>query len=64
MQEKPQFWRYQCRKTPPLFESYCLVCDRFVAASQSLFNLKMVELLHLLRCRKKESAKSGHQSQG
>lgn len=50
-QENPQFWRYQARKEPPLFESYCLTCNSFVAASQSQFNLAKVELLHLLRCR-------------
>jgi len=47
----PQFWHYQVRKEPPLFESYCLVCNSFVVASQSQFNLAMVELLHLLKCR-------------
>ena len=51
MQGMPQFWHYQVRKDPPLFESYCLVCNSFVAASESQINLTMVELLHLLKCR-------------
>ena len=50
-QENPQFWRYQARTSPPLFESYCVVCNSFVAASESQLNLAMVELLHLLKCR-------------
>jgi hypothetical protein len=50
-QENPQFWRYQIRKNPPLFESYCLRCNAFVAASESQLNLALVELLHALRCR-------------
>jgi len=51
-QENPQFWRYQIRKNPPLFESYCLRCNAFVAASESQLNLALVELLHALRCRR------------
>jgi hypothetical protein len=51
-QETPQFWRYQVRTKPLLLESYCLVCNAFVAASPSQFNLEMVELVHLLKCRR------------
>ena len=50
-QENPQFRRYKTGKEPPLFESYCLVCNSFVGASQSQLNLALVELLHGLRCR-------------
>jgi hypothetical protein len=50
-QENPQFWRYQARKEPLLFESYCLVCNAFVGASQSQLNLTLVELLHSIKCR-------------
>lgn len=49
--ENPQFWRYEVRKTPPLIESYCRVCDAFVGASESEPNLVLVELLHALKCR-------------
>lgn len=51
-QENPQFWHYEVRKNPPLFESSCLVCNAFVAASESQLNLALVELLHALKCRK------------
>lgn len=51
IQGTPQFWHYQVRKEPPLFESYCLACNSFVAASQSESNLTLVELMHVLRCK-------------
>jgi|GEM_PF-3250462 len=56
MQGMPQFWHYQVRSEPPLVESYCLVCNSFVAASESQINLAMVELTHLLKCRPSEDA--------
>ena len=49
-QGMPQFWRYQVREEPPLIESYCLICNTFVAASQSQLHLDNVELLHRLKC--------------
>ncbi|HYX52218.1 MAG TPA: hypothetical protein VE783_02125 [Candidatus Limnocylindrales bacterium] len=34
-----------------MIESYCLSCYKFVAASRSEFNLKLVELAHRARCK-------------
>jgi hypothetical protein len=48
------FRRYQIRKDPPLIESYCLVCNSFVAASHAELNLTTMELLHALTCRTSE----------
>jgi hypothetical protein len=50
-QGMPQFWHYEVRDAPLLVESYCLVCNSFVAASQSQLNLAKMELLHRLKCR-------------
>jgi hypothetical protein len=57
--EHPRFWRIQSPESSKVTESYCLGCSTFVGASQSLVNLRLVELLHRARC--EEMPKAGPQ---
>ena len=49
-QASPRFWHLR-KPTQRVIESYCLSCYKFVAASRSEFNLKLVELAHRTRCK-------------
>jgi hypothetical protein len=55
-QEHPRFWRIRSPESSKVTESYCLGCSSFVGASQSVINLRLVELLHLARCKQKPNA--------
>ena len=57
-QEHPRFWRIKSPQSNKVTESYCLGCSSFVGASQSVINLKLVELLHLTRCKHKPRSES------
>jgi hypothetical protein len=55
-QEHPRFWRIKSPGSNKVTESYCLGCSGFVGASQSVVNLRLVELLHRARCKQKPTA--------
>jgi hypothetical protein len=55
-QDHPRFWRIKSPESNKVTESYCLDCSSFVGASQSVINLRLVELLHLTRCKQKTPA--------
>jgi hypothetical protein len=55
-EEHPRFWRIQSPECGKVTESYCLACSAFVGASQSVVNLRLVELLHRTRCKQKPDA--------
>jgi hypothetical protein len=57
-EEHPRFWRIRSPERNKVTESYCLGCSAFVGASQSLVNLRLVELLHWTRCKQKPDAGS------
>jgi hypothetical protein len=57
-EEHPRFWRIRSPERNKVTESYCLGCSTFVGASQSLVNLRLVELLHRTRCKEKPDAGS------
>jgi hypothetical protein len=57
-EEHPRFWRIQSPERSKVTESYCLGCSTFVGASQSLVNLRLVELLHWTHCKEKPDAGS------
>jgi hypothetical protein len=57
-QEHPRFWRIKSPGSNKITESYCLGCSAFVGASESVVNLRLVELLHRARCKQKPNAGS------
>ena len=57
-EEHPRFLRIKSPERSSVTESYCLGCSAFVGASQSMVNLRMVELLHWARCKEKPEAGS------
>jgi hypothetical protein len=57
-EQHPRFWRIQSPERHKVTESYCLGCSAFIGASQSLVNLRLVELLHSTHCKEKPDAVS------
>jgi hypothetical protein len=47
------FYHVSSRNNRVLIESYCLVCQKFVAASRSEPNLHLMEIAHRSTCKKK-----------
>jgi hypothetical protein len=54
-QVPPSFYHVSSHNNHVLIESYCLVCQRFIAASRSEPNLHLMEIAHRSTC-KKEAA--------
>jgi len=52
-QVPPSFYHVSSQNNHVLIESYCLVCQRFVAASRSEPNLHLMEIAHRSTCKKK-----------
>lgn len=50
-QSPTHFWHSPCRQNNALIESYCLECNRFVAASGSEANLALMEMAHRISCK-------------
>jgi hypothetical protein len=50
-QDYQRFWHIQSVQNPLLRESYCLACFKFVGASKSDLNLRLVEFAHQLSCK-------------
>jgi hypothetical protein len=50
-QDFERFWHIRSVQNPLLRESYCLACFKFVGASKSDLNLRLVEFAHQLSCR-------------
>ena len=48
---QPLFWRMQNHQNHLLFESYCLICYKFIGAGKSEFHLGLVELAHRAVCK-------------
>ncbi|HEX2330896.1 MAG TPA: hypothetical protein VHN74_19385 [Candidatus Angelobacter sp.] len=46
----PRFWHLR-KENQKVIESYCLSCYKFLAASRSEFNLRLVELVHRAKCK-------------
>jgi hypothetical protein len=51
-QVPPSFYHVSSQNNHVLIESYCLVCQRFVAASRSEPNLHLMEIAHRSTCKK------------
>jgi hypothetical protein len=47
------FYHVSSQNNHVLIESYCLVCQKFVAASRSEPNLHLMEIAHRSACKKK-----------
>ncbi len=62
-QVPPSFYHVSSHNNHVLIESYCLVCQRFIAASRSEPNLHLMEIAHRSTC-KKEAADLKKQTSG
>jgi hypothetical protein len=49
-QDQPRFWHVRSHRNHHIVETYCLVCFKFVGASNIAFNLKLVESAHRVIC--------------
>jgi hypothetical protein len=49
-QESQHFWHDRSQNNQLLIETYCLLCFKFLGASELAFNLALVELAHRAIC--------------
>ena len=50
-QTPPRFWHARIPRNGLLAESYCLECNRFIAASRSEASLTLSEMAHRATCK-------------
>jgi hypothetical protein len=55
-QDPRRFYHVSSQNNHVLIESYCLLCQKFVAASRSKPNLHLMEIAHRATCNKKAGA--------